>query len=148
MLTYEGVCEDPELDADHGCEGGARFSVVAEPTTTITDPSALTGIDPWNTFTRLATNEESLLRGLQWLCMFARSGVDIPVTVFRRFTSFANRFKLSVADSTHLARAVLYSVWLKSRGRQDLLSIIVTLHQRSSSEILAALTNKTTVHDV
>ena len=24
VLTYEGVCEDPELDADHGCEGGAE----------------------------------------------------------------------------------------------------------------------------
>ncbi|THH16358.1 hypothetical protein EW146_g4274 [Bondarzewia mesenterica] len=122
-----------------------RSSVAIDPTTIVADSSALTGIDLWGVFMRLVTRKDGLLRGLQCLCMFARSAVDIPFNVFQKSASLASNLKLSITDSTPLARAALSSAWLKSRGRQDLIGIIVSLHQRLAREIVASLINRISV---
>lgn len=89
-----------------------------------------------------STSKESWIRSLQWLCVFARSGVDIPVPIYITFSSLANKFDASLLECGLLVEAVLSSTWLKSMGRQELQTIFSTLHARLASQVLDHLKAK------
>ena len=85
---------------------------------------------------------QELDRSLQWLCLFAHSGVDIPLTVFETFFALMKQLNLSLANSLLLAKAVMVSTWLKYKGQQELQSLISQLHERLSHQINHALSSK------
>lgn len=100
-------------------------------------------VDPWQMVTRVAgEGKQGLCRSLQWLCLFARSGVDIPMTLFETFSTLFKRFDISLADSLLLSEAVMISTWLKPQGRQDLQNLISQLHERLDLQITSALKGK------
>ncbi|KAI0273752.1 hypothetical protein BC834DRAFT_227074 [Gloeopeniophorella convolvens] len=113
-----------------------RLSSFIDTRVSLADASSITAIDPWSMVIRIASaDRDGLCRSLQWLCVFARSAVDVPGSVFQRFESLADRFKLSTAETYPLVQAALLSVWLKSLGRQELQNVMSSIHLRLSSEI-------------
>ncbi|KAF5380960.1 hypothetical protein D9615_003973 [Tricholomella constricta] len=55
-------------------------------------------IEPWRVVTRVATeSKEGLTRSLQWLCLFARSGIEIPLTTFKAFSTLDEREEIRLA---------------------------------------------------
>ncbi|KAG6890676.1 hypothetical protein C0995_005048 [Termitomyces sp. Mi166 len=101
-------------------------------------------VDPWQVITRMAEEgSQGLGRSLQWLCLFAHSGVDIPLTIFETFSVLVMRFDtLSLTNSLLLAKAVMVSTWLKPKGRQEIQSLISQLHERLDLQITSALKSK------
>ncbi|KAJ7452375.1 hypothetical protein B0H11DRAFT_2327847, partial [Mycena galericulata] len=112
---------------------------------TAVDPSAatdagVTSIDPWRVVMEVGSlSTGGFSRSLQWLCALARSGVDVPVSIFERFSSLAAEFQASLSDSTLLVDALLASSWLKPTGRNERQNIIASLHSRLLSHILECL---------
>ena len=49
----------------------------------------------------------------QWICLFARSGVEVPISTFMEFSQLASSFDISLLDGLELAMAGLSSAWLK-----------------------------------
>lgn len=81
-------------------------------------------------------------RGLRWLCIFASSGVDIPVSAFYQFAASAGRFRADLEDCSILVKAGLYSAWLRSIGRQELQGMVGLLHEHLAATIVASLESK------
>jgi hypothetical protein len=96
----------------------------------------VTAIDPWGILLRIASrDEEGLRQCLQWLDIFALSAVDIPESVFQRFRSLTDRFKLSVVETYPLIHATFLCVWMRSLGRQELFGTISSVHLRLSVDM-------------
>lgn len=101
-----------------------------------TDGFDVTAIDPWGILLRIASrDEEGLRQCLQWLDIFALSAVDIPESVFQRFRSLTDRFKLSVVETYPLIHATFLCVWMRSLGRQELFGTISSVHLRLSVDV-------------
>lgn len=102
------------------------------------DVAAFTNISPLQKLTHIAhSSAEGFRRGLEWLSLFACSGVDIPLSTFQELASEAWRFQASLTDCITLVKACLYSSWLRSIGRQDLQATIATLLVYLEPEILS-----------
>ncbi|KAG6909693.1 hypothetical protein DXG01_015894 [Tephrocybe rancida] len=98
--------------------------------------------DPWKVITRTAAESiEGLGRGLQWLCLLARSGVDISLATFKTFSVLVHNDG-SLATSSLMAKAVMASTWLKPTGRLEIQSLISQLHERLSLQIIDALRSR------
>lgn len=101
-----------------------------------------TMIDAWRPVIRISSkSKEGLSRGLQWLCLLARSGVEVPITVFTRFSTLVIEHNSSLTDSLLLVKAVMFSTWLKSVGRQELQVVFSQLHTRLAPTIKAQFAN-------
>jgi hypothetical protein len=115
-----------------------RFSS-ADPTI-IAEGVGGTPIDPWRVLMDVGSqSQDGFSRSLQWLCTFARSGVDVPVSIFERFSFLAVDFHASLADSMLLVESLLASSWLKPTNRHQLQNILASLHSRLLSHILECL---------
>lgn len=92
------------------------------------DLSVLGNINPLQKLITIAfANAEGFRRGLSWLCLFASSGVDIPLGTFLDFATKATRFQMNLKECTTLITAALYSTWLRSIGRHELQAMVATL---------------------
>ena len=104
------------------------------------DLSALADVNPLQVMLSIATSTRSgYERGLQWLCIFAFSGVDIPVPIFLQFATLAKKFKANLRDCSKLVDAAMYSSYLRSLGRLDLQTLIAALHVHVFGEISSCL---------
>ncbi|KAG6866936.1 hypothetical protein C0991_003852 [Blastosporella zonata] len=93
-------------------------------------------VDPWKVVTRVAAEGKAGLgRALKWLCLLARSGVDIPMNIFKTFSAFFARDGVSLAESSLFAKAVMASTWLKPRGRQEIQALVSQLHEKLGLQI-------------
>lgn len=102
--------------------------------------TGLASTDPWRIILHAAkADEEGLQRGLRWLCILARSGVEIPVATFREFSSLTQRFNSSWQQSSLLVEALFCATWLRSLGRQELQAIVSSLHHRVSVQVLSSM---------
>ena len=94
-------------------------------------------MDPWRIIDRVASIDlDGLRKALNWLCIFAASGVEIPVATFLQVSNYARDFNATFEDDTRLCEAILLSAWMKSLGRQDLQKVIVDVHWRNASTVL------------
>ncbi|EGN95947.1 hypothetical protein SERLA73DRAFT_93794 [Serpula lacrymans var. lacrymans S7.3] len=118
-------------------ETTSRFSTIIDATLTSADTSSLYSIDPWRIVHKTALeSREGFSRSLNWLRLFARSGVDITVPTFVEFASRARVHASSLADCSILVDAAFLSTWLRSMGRQELQSIFSPLHSYLSPPIM------------
>ncbi|KAJ6596919.1 hypothetical protein DFH09DRAFT_972654 [Mycena vulgaris] len=116
-----------------------RFSTAVDSSIAV-EGVGTTPIDPWRVVADVGSqSSDGLKQSLQWLCTFARSGVDVPVSIFERFSSLAAEFQASLSDSMLLVDALLASSWLKPTGRNPLQTIIASLHLRLLPHILESL---------
>lgn len=116
--------------------------------TTILDPSGSpeqTGIpimDPWRVVIDVASKGlEGLKQGLRWLCLFASSGVDIPIATFLQLSAMARDFDSSFEDQTMLCEAAFMATWTKSIGRYELQRLLLDLHVRNSKYVIEQAKN-------
>ncbi|KAJ7774577.1 hypothetical protein DFH07DRAFT_865871 [Mycena maculata] len=116
-----------------------RFSSAVDPPTTA-EGVAGTSVDPWRVVTEVGfQSQDGFSRSLQWLCAFARSGVDVPVSIYERYSFLAKGFEASLSDSTLLVDALLASTWLKPTARNQMQDILASLHARLLPHILELL---------
>jgi hypothetical protein len=104
--------------------------------------------DPWRAVVRVAgEGQDGLLRSLQWLCVLARSGVEIPVAVFMRFSALTTEYNASMTDSLLLVKSVMSATWLKYAGRSELQVLFSELHARLAPQIVQCLERGIAVED-
>ncbi|CAK5277405.1 unnamed protein product [Mycena citricolor] len=85
--------------------------------------------DPWRVVVDTASqSRDGFLRSIEWLCCFARSGVEISAAVFERFSSLAPLFHASLEESTLLVEAIMAATWLRPASRERLQAVIASLH--------------------
>jgi hypothetical protein len=93
-------------------------------------------MDPWSVIMRAAlSGQNAFQQALQWLAMMANSAIEIPAAVFQQFADLSGRFSLSIVQIMPLMTGILSSVWLRSLGRQELHTVVATLHLRLRSTI-------------
>ena len=107
-----------------------RGSVTLENSTlTSADIGGLAAIDPWKILFQVASeSEEGLRTSLQWFCVFARSGVEVPISRFEQMLGLVQRFDSSWEDSKLLIEALFCATWLRSLGRQELQTTVSNVH--------------------
>jgi hypothetical protein len=130
-------------------ESGNHLGSSSDAALSAADNGRSAAVDPWRVVVELAQrSKEGLKTTLQWLCLFATSGVDIPVSTFMLFSSSADLFDICLTDSLPLVEAALRATWLKSMGRQQLQAMFSSLHSRLSFEVLHCLQTKSGISDV
>lgn len=127
-------------------ESSQRYSNATE---AVPDGTRPMSIDPWRVTVNTASgSREGFSRCLQWLCVFARSGVDVPVSTYAQFSSLAGKFEISVDEALLLVNAMFASSWLKSTGRDQLQRIFATLHSRLAPSVLNSFKTKSNMPDM
>ncbi|KAK7019346.1 hypothetical protein R3P38DRAFT_2978554 [Favolaschia claudopus] len=115
-----------------------RLSVAFDQTVAVESVEA--PISPWRVVLAVASeSQDGFSRSLQWLYTCAHSGVDIPLSIFERFSTLATEFHASLSDSKLFVESLLASIWLKTTGRHQLQTIIASLHKRLMAHILECL---------
>ena len=113
------------------------------PTLTSAEVGGLAAIDPWKILFQVASeSRESLGVGLRWFCIFARSGVEVPVTRFEQMLELVQQFGSSWEDSKLLIDALFCATWLRSLGRQELQTTVSNIHVAVYPRVLEDLTTK------
>jgi hypothetical protein len=97
-------------------------------------------VDPWRVVKDVASrSQEGLSQALQWLCLFARSGVDIPVSAFMEFSTLAVRFGISLDDGLVFVTAALSASWLRPAKKRPLQKLFSSLHHLLASQVIHCL---------
>ncbi|KAG2054622.1 hypothetical protein BDR06DRAFT_982221 [Suillus hirtellus] len=68
--------------------------------------------DPWG-IVRQAAKGNGVLDSLRWLRLFARSGVDINVSIFAEYSELSRKGLVTLKQASVFAEATLISVWTK-----------------------------------
>ena len=104
------------------------------------DLAGLANVNPLQSLMTVSFgSRDGYQRGLRWLCIFASSGVDIPLPLFYQFAGEAPRFRATLDDCLVLARACLYAAWLRSIGRQELQAVAGILHEYLAQDLVSRL---------
>lgn len=100
-------------------------------------------LDPWRVIVDSASEDvPGLERCLQWVLVLARSSVEIPTMTLLQLAAFARDFNAPFITHTVLVEAMLCSIWVKSFGRSELLSLIASLYARHSHSIKDAIAKR------
>ncbi|KAH8106968.1 hypothetical protein BXZ70DRAFT_1003857 [Cristinia sonorae] len=138
----------PKLFNKEG-EASQRYSTMVDVRMTMQDLSGLGDFNPLRDLMDTArASVDGFSRGLHWLCLFVASGVEVPIAVFQEFASLARQFKADLETGALLSKATLWSCWMRSMGRQDLHSVIASIHGYLSSDILSRLRQKQGLSEV
>lgn len=121
-------------------ETSGRLSSLIDSRLTMGDASNLATTSALRVLTDTATgSREGFEHTIHWLCLFVRSGVDISIQTFMQFASLARRFDATLDECSQLIKAVMWSAWLRSVGRQDLQAVVAALHTHLVAHVTACL---------
>ena len=96
--------------------------------------------EPLDILLRVARlSSTSLSQALNWLVMIARSGVDIPISVFDKFTSLVATEEATLRQVHSLVHAMTISLWLRSIGRQFFQTLLGRLHSVIAPKVVKTL---------
>lgn len=98
-------------------------------------------IDPWKLIVRTASTSQGVAKSLQWLLVFACSGLEIPIPTYYQLATRVTTKTPFTADCLSLMKALFTSVWLKAMGCTELLSIVTLLHSRLGPVIVESVKN-------
>ena len=79
---------------------------------------------------------------MRWFCIFARSGVDVPVSRFEQMLGLVQKSDSSWEDSILLIDALFCATWLRSLGRQELQATVSNTHVLVCPQILGEFKTK------
>lgn len=123
-------------------DGGSRTTQYGDALLNIIDQPGTPMVDPWRIIGKVASSDlKGLRKALNWLCIFAASGVEIPLTTFTHVSNFSRDFDATFEDDVRLCEAILFSTWMKSVGRQDLQKLLVDIHWRNASTVMDGFGN-------
>jgi len=99
--------------------------------------------DPMTVVLNLATHGSSAFsKSLTFLMILTKSGVVVQATAFKQFATLLNPISpYSIEHATDLLRCILYSLWLRSLGRQDVQPVIALIHSRMEQTIANGLSS-------
>ncbi|KAJ8700118.1 hypothetical protein PTI98_003174 [Pleurotus ostreatus] len=98
--------------------------------------ASTTSIEPWRVVTKTAQeNVEGLQRGLKWLHVLVRSGIDIPAPTFEQICDYALNYGTPFEDIHFFIETIFTSLWLRSLGRQSLQRTIARLWSKHASTV-------------
>jgi len=101
------------------------------------DVGGLATIEPWKILFQVASDsKEGVKAGLRWFCVFARSGVEIPVSRYEQMLGLIQQSDSSWEDFTLLIDALFCATWLRSLGRQELQTIVSNIHVSVCSRVV------------
>lgn len=121
-------------------EASYRLTFGSDPITAHAENAVNITFDPWRAVIRVASaNKDGLSRSLQWLSVLACSGVEIPVTIFMRFSVLATEYSASLADSLLLVKSVMSATWQKCTGRSEFQELFSEHHARLAPQIIQCL---------
>jgi hypothetical protein len=83
-------------------------------------------------------------KGLRWLGLLSRSGVDIPLSVYSQFIAELQSSGNPLDGICLFFKAVLASLWLRSLGRQRCQPLFANYHLSSVPAIHDALRHTNT----
>ncbi|KAI0703614.1 hypothetical protein BC835DRAFT_1483812 [Cytidiella melzeri] len=127
-------------------DGSQRSSIVTDSRFTMVDLSAFSNVNPLQKLMSVAfASSEGFRTGLSWLCLFASSGVDIPLKTYLDFAVKGSRFHMDLQDCTMLVKAALYSCWLRSIGRHEMQAMIATLFTQMELQVVQNLQSREAV---
>ena len=86
-----------------------------------------------------ANNLYGLEKGLKWLRLFVKSGVNVPTAVFLQFAGLARDLGSTFSDYCVLVETIFFSVWMKSSGRLELQSVLSEILSRNVTLIINQL---------
>ena len=128
---YQPLTNLPRL-LNREAETPARWTSAFDATMNSFEHADAPLLDPWKVVINIASKSyEGLRKTLEWLGVFAFSGVDIPSSTFTRLLSLIREFNTPFECDILLCRAVFMSIWVKSLGRQDLQELIMDLYERN-----------------
>ncbi|CDO71214.1 hypothetical protein BN946_scf184863.g9 [Trametes cinnabarina] len=137
-LTSLSRLFNKELDSS-----SQRFSTVVDPRLTMTENPSLLNVNPMRVIIDIATrSKDGYDRTLHWLCLFVRSGIEISTPTFIQLVSLGNRFGVSLDQSSLVIRAVLWSCWLKSMGRQEMQGVVAAIHSSIGGELVRCIQSR------
>ncbi|KAJ7219313.1 hypothetical protein GGX14DRAFT_435653 [Mycena pura] len=106
-------------------------------------------LDPWRVVLDIGSRSRTgFSQSLKWLTAFARSGVEVPVSVFERFSSLAIKFQAPLLESMLLVDALMASSWLKATDRNQLQNVIASLHSQLLPHVLECFTTSANIPTV
>jgi hypothetical protein len=127
---------------------GRSNSIVDAPPVVKQDAATSTSVDPWHVVRTVASEgKKNLNHALRWLCLFARSGVDIPVSIFLDFSSWAVRFNINLDDGLLLVTASFSAICMRSVGRQQLHTLFSSMHCLLAPQVVHCLQTGTRMED-
>ena len=113
-------------------EAPARWTSAFDATVNSFEHADAPLLDPWKVVISIASkNYDGLRKTLEWLGVFAYSGVDIPSSTFTRLSSLIRESHSPFECDVLLCRALFMSIWVKSLGRQNLQELIMDLYERN-----------------
>ncbi|KAI8998560.1 hypothetical protein BD414DRAFT_519687 [Trametes punicea] len=125
-----------------------RFSTLVDPRLSMTDNSSLLSVNPMRVVIETATrNKQGFDSTLHWLCLFVRSGVEISVPTFMQLVALGKKFGVSLEENSLVIKAVLWSCWLRSMGRQDMQSVVAAVHANVGQDLVARLQSRESTAD-
>lgn len=93
-------------------------------------------------------DKDGFRHGLHWLCLFVSSTVDVPITAFTEMAQLAERFQADLDECALLIKAALWSSYQKSLGRQELQTVVASLHVHLTAQILNGLRSRERVAEM
>lgn len=101
--------------------------------------------DPWRVITNIIHESESgLVKGLNWLNLLSRSGIDVPLAVYGQFTAALDANGNPLEEACLFIKTILASLWLQSLGRQRYQPLLAHFHLSLVAAIHNALQDATT----
>ncbi|PCH38065.1 hypothetical protein WOLCODRAFT_136025 [Wolfiporia cocos MD-104 SS10] len=121
-------------------ESGNRFTSILDPRYSAVETTELATGSVLRLLIDTATESTKGFQcSIHWLCLFMRSGVDIPVSTFMEFAQLAQRYDATLNETSAIIRAALWSTWLRSVGRQEIQGVVVTLHSHIYVHLIDSL---------
>lgn len=108
-------------------EAGQRWSSASEVPGLVKETVGSMVADPWESVQEMVS-QEGTKTAVQTFSVFARSGVDIPVSVFSYLGVQLQETTATFEDALVFTHALLSTIWLQPKGRDTILDVLLTLH--------------------
>ncbi|KAK7054868.1 hypothetical protein VNI00_003331 [Paramarasmius palmivorus] len=96
--------------------------------------------DPWSLVLQTASDsKDGLQRSLNWLRIFATSGISVPYATFAHLLQLLEQFEAPTSQSLLFVNSMMFSVWLQPHGRDQVQKLLASLHVRLQPNLLAKL---------
>ncbi|KAF9454513.1 hypothetical protein P691DRAFT_770412 [Macrolepiota fuliginosa MF-IS2] len=101
--------------------------------------------DPWQVITDITQESQAgLKKALCWLNLLSRSGLEVPLDVYKQFISALKAMNNPLNESCLFIKTILASLWLRSLGRLQYQPLIASFHYSLVPGIHSALKETST----